>query len=53
MVRGDVEEPLSRLRVMRRYYSIVVLAAAVTFAASIGSYYGQSGPLTVSASAQH
>lgn len=41
----DVAEQRSRLRAIRRYYALVVVAAAMIFAASVGSYYGQYEPI--------
>ncbi len=45
MERADIAEMLSRLRTIRRYYMLVLLAAAMSFAASLGSYYGQAAPI--------
>lgn len=45
MERADIAEMLSRVRTIRRYYTLVLMAAATLFAASIGSYYGQAAPI--------
>jgi len=47
MERMDVALQLARLRTVQRWYAVVVIMAAIGFAVSIASYYGEFEPIAV------